>query len=86
MEDISEGSEENTHADDNGVTGMMDTKNKMRRDNRGGGLLPFLAWWKESGSTMATQRPDTGGRTLFVLSILNIPSWLRTGYEVENEP
>lgn len=31
MEDISEGPGENTHADDNGVTGVMDTKNKMRR-------------------------------------------------------
>lgn len=39
MEDISEGSGENTHADDSGVTGGMDTKNKMRR---GSLVLPSL--------------------------------------------
>lgn len=39
MEDISEGSGENTHADDNEVTGVMDTKNKMRR---GSLVLPSL--------------------------------------------
>lgn len=71
---------------------MMDMKKKVRRENRGGGLLPFLAWWMDSGSTVVRGRPETwkvrrlGERTFFFLKILDIPSWPRTFYVIEDEP
>lgn len=55
MEDISEGSGENTHADDNGG----DRRDGYKEQDETGGLLSFPAWWKESGSTRVTRRPET---------------------------